>query len=726
MKKCLFLFIIGLFTGVLFAQNSVQPIQNQGSQSFQINKVINNAVVKNTRSSAKSSTSRWYNYGETMESFLSVASPLYGNFLFPDSTILVNYGTSGYGSSWIHKLGDVLDVTSVVFNDPVLYPNALTLDAASNYSLDSVYFYCIYDRNIANPNIVDTLIFEISVNDNLSTVYFGPGPLPTNLGTDTVFLKTVPYTYQTNALNLANKKIYKVPLTAQTYADSLANGMQIIKISTDNLPTVNQGKYVVTSIGFIPGYTWIANTDILDQKNNVLFISRKEVDNQFLTYTKKDFNVSYIVPSDVRYNSAGSWNGCHIPSFAYMGGAASTFNYEHHMIYYKVSTSFNITSSYQNVSCHNGSDGQINLVVSGGAPPYVYAWSNGATTPDISNLVAGTYNVTITDHDSASSVRSFHIIQPLALQATVTSTPASTCGASDGAIVVSGIQGGTPSYSIVVLNSDSITQSLTGLPAGIYTVKITDTKGCKLIKYISVNEQGTPSYNVTQNNISCFGLADGSIRIGVINPSVTPVFTWSNGMTTDSISNLSSGTYNVTITVGSCHIYGSYVILEPTPIQVNGTVSNATGGLSNGMIILQVSGGTSPYTYNWSSGQHTENIGNLAEGSYTVTVTDSRLCTHVVTFQVLSVGISNNDYVLATNIFPNPANDAIFISFKGVNNKSAVVNIYSIQGKLFKTKNIFIQTDGVYSIEIHNFVQGLYFAEIVVDGYKLTKKFIKN
>jgi len=726
MKRILFLLFLFLFLNRIIAQNDVHPIQSNNLNALKFDKDLSNKVLDSRKNSSKSVTSRWYNYGETMELLQGTASSFYGNFLFPDSTIQVDYGTSGYGSAWIHKLGDVLDVTSVMFNDPILHPNEMTLDALSYYNLDSIKIFCIYQRKINNPSIVDTLVFEISVNDNLNYEYFGPGPLPTNLGTDTVFFRNIPYAYQTNSLNLANKKKYKVPLTAQTIADSLINGFEIIKVATNNLPVVTPGKYVVTSVGFIPGYTWIANTDILDQKNSVFFISRKEVNNQFPVYTKKDYNVSYIVPSVVRYNTAGSWNGSYIPSFAYMGGSTSTYNYEHHMIYYKVSTSFNITYTTQNVSCHNGFDGQINLVVAGGSPPYVYTWSNGATTPDLSNLTAGAYTVTITDHDSATSVRLFNITQPSSIQATVSSTPASSCGASDGLIVVSGIQGGTPSYSVVVLNSDSITQSLTDLPAGIYTVKITDSKGCKLIKNIQVNELGTPSDSIVQNNISCFGLANGSLNITLNNPIGTPTFLWSNGLSTSSITNLTAGIYNVTITVNSCHIYESFVITEPLPIQLTGTVNNATGGLSNGTIITQVSGGTPPYTYEWSSGQHSHNIGSLSEGIYTVTVTDSKQCTYTKPFQVLSVGINNVDLEPVVAFYPNPAGDALNFSFKDVKYKSATISIYSIQGKLLKLQNIYIYDDSALSVDIHCYAQGLYFAEIVIDGYKLTKKFIKK
>ena len=76
------------------------------------------------------------------------------------------------------------------------------------------------------------------------------------------------------------------------------------------------------------------NVDTLTQKNSFFFTSYKEQDGLFPLYTKKDFNISYIIPDDVRYNNASSWNGLFVPSFAYMGSTAD-FSYEHHSIYYK-------------------------------------------------------------------------------------------------------------------------------------------------------------------------------------------------------------------------------------------------------------------------------------------------------------------------------------------------------------------------------------------------------
>jgi len=723
MKKFLFLLFIGLLSEALFAQVSVQPIQNQRQESFRLNKSENNYEVLKQQSSSKSSVSRWYNYGETMQQYHGIVSPLYYNYLFPDSTILVNY-TSGYGSPWIHKLGDVLDVTSVMFNDPAIHPNALTIDALTKYKLDSLYFHCMYDRNIANPSIVDTLLFEISVNDNLLQAYFAPGVLSPNLSTDSIFMKRIPYNYLTNSLSLPNKKIYKVPLTAQTFADSLSNGMHIIKIATDSLPKVNPGKLIFVSVSFIPGYTWIANTDVIESKNSILFVSRKEQDNQFPHYTKKDYNISYILPTDVRYNYAGSWNANYIPSFAYMG-TTPTYNFEHHLIYYKISTAFKITYQSQNVSCNGENDGFINMNISGGSSPYNFIWNNGATTQNLNNLTAGTYVVTITDQTPDTAVRIFYITQPTALLANVSTTPASSCSASDGAIVVSGIQGGVLSYSIVVLNADSITQTLTDLPAGIYTVKITDANGCKFIKHVAINEQGAPTHTVTQNNISCFGLTDGSINLTVNNPQGTVNYLWSTGQTTASLSNLSTGNYIVTITYDTCHIYESIVISQPQPLNVNGTATNSTG--TNGSIIIQVTGGTSPYTYSWSAGQTTQNLGSLAPGTYTVTVTDSKQCTFEKTFVVQAIGgINDVESAFSFNILPNPASGFINLTFKGISNKSAVIKLYDVQGKIIKSQNTFVQEGSKIQIDINSLSQGIYFAELAFDGNTIKKKFIKK
>jgi hypothetical protein len=265
------------------------------------------------------------------------SSLLYGNYLFPDTTII--------GASGIHMLGDILDVNSEYFNDFVTYPdpNELRLTATDPYFLDSLDFYFLYYRNI--NNVVDSLIFEVAVNNTsaqLTTSNFccaaTGNTIAINLATDTVFYKNLPYLYTSNELNLPGKQRYAFPLDSAFFA----SGSNHIAFSCPGLPLVQGGRFVVVGIQFKPGYTWIPNVDTLERMNSVRFISYKQNPGNnppttfgFPTITKKDYNISYIVPKDVRYNMAGIWNGLFIPSYAYMG-STPTYTYEHHQLFYKV------------------------------------------------------------------------------------------------------------------------------------------------------------------------------------------------------------------------------------------------------------------------------------------------------------------------------------------------------------------------------------------------------
>lgn len=336
MKKLITLFSVIFLAFSMQAQVLIQNGHTNVPQKIQHSKINKTTLNKGT----KASNERWYNFGETMDIFYGNTSDLNGNNLFPDTTILVNYGTSGYSGPWIHALTDVLDVKSSMFNDITLHPGELAMNAASTYTLDSIGILCYYERNMVNPAIVDTLLIEVTANATLPSYFFTASGINTNLGADTVFLHGISYDYMANTVGLPGKKTYKFPLTEQFYIDSLSNGLHYVEISTSDLTTVMPGKYVTTTVTFIPGYTWVANVDTLTSKNRFFFLSYKEQDGMFPIYLKKDYNISYIASQDLRYNVAGSWNGLFIPSFAYMG-TAPTYSYEHHLFYYKTTCTTN-------------------------------------------------------------------------------------------------------------------------------------------------------------------------------------------------------------------------------------------------------------------------------------------------------------------------------------------------------------------------------------------------
>jgi hypothetical protein len=337
MKKFTLLVAVLFFASMTFAQVS-QIDKLPGKTSPQ---VIKNVDLKTLHHNTKG-TPRWYNYGETMDLMWGGGiSTLYGNNLFPDSTILVDYSGT-YSAPWIHNIIDVLDAHDNDFNDALLYSDGEPIvQNSSTFNIDSISVYGIYDRNMAD-SIIDTLKIEVSVNNALPKYYFIGSAINSNLSADTVWIHGISYDYLTNNISLTGKKTYKFPLTPEFYADSMDNGMHEIKISTSDLTTVSAGKYVTASVQFIPGYTWTANVDTLDKMNNFFFLTMLESPGNWPMYTKRDFNISYIVPIDVRYNYADTWNGLCIPSFAYMGGAdPDAYPYEHHMIYYLVNCQTN-------------------------------------------------------------------------------------------------------------------------------------------------------------------------------------------------------------------------------------------------------------------------------------------------------------------------------------------------------------------------------------------------
>jgi len=131
-----------------------------------------------------------------------------------------------------------------------------------------------------------------------------------------------------------------------------------------------------------------------------------------------------------------------------------------------------------------------------------------------------------------------------------------------------------------------------------------------------------------KKDVSCHGGNDGYIDISVEGGFPPYTYRWSNGDSTQDVDNLKAGTYEVYVKDSKGYTAIRQVTIDqPAPLKVNAEVANVSGvGLTDGSISLQVRGGLPPYSYQWSMGDTTSNVSELAPGSYQVMVSSANGC----------------------------------------------------------------------------------------------------
>ena len=302
-------------------------------------------------------------------------------------------------------------------------------------------------------------------------------------------------------------------------------------------------------------------------------------------------------------------------------------------------------ASITNVSCFGGNNGAVSITPVG-APVITYAWSNSATTQNISTLTAGTYTVVITDGNSCKASTSATVTQPAtALTATTSIVSPILCFGGSGSVTVTPA-GGTPIY-LYFWNNETANQTATGLTAGTYTVTVTDTNGCTASSTVTLTQptQLTASAAVTSTyngaQISCPTSTNGTITVtssggtGAKGYVITsgPVIN-TTGATSGIFTSLSAGAYVFTITdANSCSTTATATIIAPIAVSVSATSTPvACFGGSNGTATGVASNGTGTKTYTISgpvntTGATSGTFTGLSQGTYTITATDANGCT---------------------------------------------------------------------------------------------------
>jgi len=301
-------------------------------------------------------------------------------------------------------------------------------------------------------------------------------------------------------------------------------------------------------------------------------------------------------------------------------------------------TELSISSAAENNGCAGSADGEASAIATGGTPNaagnYTYEWSNGQAGPLAINLAEGSYTVTVTDLNGCTATSSVELIAPPALVATITGTGANCFGDTNGSVSVS-VEGGIEPYTYEWSPNanGATTPDLTDVPMGTYEVLITDQNGCSIEVEVNIGQSLPLAINLSATDIDCFGESTGTASVSAVGGTQPYTYTWSDSLTTQTISNLAEGTYAVTVTdANGCTQEDAISVSQPNEafFFTSTSVNVECTGDTDGEITLTTSGGTPFYEYTINNGatwiQSPFFVG-LSAGEYTITARDLGGCT---------------------------------------------------------------------------------------------------
>ena len=273
-------------------------------------------------------------------------------------------------------------------------------------------------------------------------------------------------------------------------------------------------------------------------------------------------------------------------------------------------------------------------VTGGGTGPFTFQWNTGAQTPAISNLVPGTYTVTVTHTvTGCTSVATNSYSGPVPLVATVAVTNVACAGGMGGATVTA--TGGTAPYTYLWSNSG--TDVSTNVSPGEHDVTVTDANGCTAAVSFVVTVPVPMTVTLSGTDMSCSGSPNGSAALVVTGGFAPYNVVWSNGATGFVVTGLAAGVYCAAVTdANGCTASACIEIDESNdPFRASDSYATSTcSGECEAFIQLVYIGGTAPYTYSWSHGSTSVAPLNLCPGTYVVTATDATGCQLVDSFMV--------------------------------------------------------------------------------------------
>ena len=338
--------------------------------------------------------------------------------------------------------------------------------------------------------------------------------------------------------------------------------------------------------------------------------------------------------------------------------------------------------------CYGSADGAANIQINGGLEPYLVQWPDNTTGLSASNLLAGSYTVTISDGSGCELVENIQIQQPAQIISNPAFTPPACYNDTTGAISLFVI-GGNGQYAYL-WKDGSTENSLQKIAGGNYDVTITDAAGCLVSETLTLIQPDEISISGTLENNLCFGDKNGLISADIKGGTLPYSITWNvgNGLYNDS---LFAGIYLISVVdKNNCSSTRTWEVTQPQLLTIGTDSLDLIIDPANAAFIdASIQGGTPPYEYDWyfngtTLSSHAESITTYDPGMYHLIVTDDKGCTATSqNWEVIKTsGVIDEDNS-GVRIHPNPTADFLNIFF----DKPALISrlaLIDVEGKMIK------------------------------------------
>lgn len=328
------------------------------------------------------------------------------------------------------------------------------------------------------------------------------------------------------------------------------------------------------------------------------------------------------------------------------------------------------TPDSSNITCFGAQNGSAWVILSGGTQPINFSWSDGYQTDTIGGLSPGVYSVTVSDSNSCSVTASVQILSATSLLNLVLNDSNVLCfGASSGSAWAKA--GGGQAPYLYSWSNGATSDTITNLPAAKYIVTVQDVYGCSLSDNITLSQPDS-ALSATIGSLPdlCAGNAQGELWANAEGGTVPYSFSWSNSAAADTIMNLGAGNYAVTVTDSNqCTAAANYTLAAATQSIsiVASTQQPACYNGTDGIIAVNVTGGTLPYSFNWAPQvSYNDSAFNVGAGRYVVNGTDSNNCPFADTITLSQpAAISYTNTIINAPCQGDSSSNAIYILATG-------------------------------------------------------------